>query len=186
MRAFLAIELPEPLQRAAAEAVAPAAVGPAWRAVRASSLHLTLRFLGEVAEERRASLDEAWRSAASAAPGIPLRLHGAGAFPHERRARILWIGVDDRTGDGELASLAARVEAAARAHGFTPEERPFTPHITVARSGRSGPARVSVPSVGTLGEFIAMDLVLFRSELAPSGATYHEVERYPFRADSGS
>ena len=188
MREFLAIPLPEALRRAVASSRdVLAAEGDGWRFVRDDGFHLTLRFLGEVDPSRRDVLDAAWRMAAKGAGRMALRLRGAALFPATGRPRILWLGLEDETPDGSLARLADRVERAARAQGFSPEERPFAAHVTLARARRG--ARVASPPaerVSDLGAFVAERLVLYRSEPDHGGSHYHEEDSYPLATEGAS
>ena len=181
MREFLAIPLPETLRRAAAASRdVLAAEGDGWRFVRDEGLHLTVRFLGDVDPSRREVLDTAWKKATQGTGRIALRLRGAALFPATGRPRVLWLGLEDETPDGSLARLADRVERAARAQGFSPEDRPFAAHVTLARARRG--ARVAIPPVdrvGDLGAFVAERLVLYRSEPDRGGSRYHEEASYP-------
>jgi 2'-5' RNA ligase len=144
-RVFVALPLPEPLGRALAAAVRPVltppgAERPRLRFPRPESLHLTLHFLGDVAEERvpdlLAALDEHLDGAA--APG--LELDHTGGFPSLAKAHVLWAGVRETSEPvGRLDELRARTLDAVDAAGFpvTAERaRPFRPHVTVARVGR--------------------------------------------------
>lgn len=179
MRAFLALPVPDALRRAARdafEALGVARLG--WRFVREEGVHLTIRFLGEVDPARAAVLDAAWREAASSTGRLSLRVAGAGVFPNPRRPRAAWIGVEDRSPGGALAGLAARVERAARAQGFAPEQRPFAPHVTLARARDGARTIPSLERLGVLGDFVAEHLVLYRSDLAPAGARYRELARF--------
>ena len=181
MRAFLAIPLEESVRRAAAASrQALAADGEGWRFVRDEGLHVTIRFLGEVDRSRLAACDGAWREAASGIGPVTLRVRGAAVVPAHRRPRVLRLGLEDESPRGSLARLADRIERAARACGFPPEDRPFDPHVTLARARRTG--QVSVPRVGLAGDcgaFVATSLILFRSELGRGGSLYHEEASYP-------
>jgi len=184
MRAFLAIPLPEDVRRAAA-ASRDLLATEGWRFVRDEGLHVTIRFLGEVEPSRLAASDPAWREAAAGMGPLALRLKGASVFPAKRRPRVLWLGLEDETPDRSLARLAFRMERAARAQGFPPEERPFAAHVTLARA-RSA-ARVVLPPVARIGDcgaFVAKRVVLFRSELDRGGSRYHEEASYPLAGEA--
>lgn len=103
------------------------------RWVRLDGLHLTLRFLGPTPETLVGATADAVAAAAAAADGpIRLELTGAGSFPRAARPRALWIGIG---GDTEsLARLAAQTEVALVAAGWSRDDRPFHPHLTLARS----------------------------------------------------
>jgi 2'-5' RNA ligase len=181
MREFLAIRLPDALRRRAASLEHALALPPeSWRFVREEGLHLTLRFLGEVDPARHDRLDRGWREAAHGTGPLGLRVDGAAVAPSFRQPRIVWLTVHDETSDDALARLAARIERAARAEGFSPEDRPFTGHVTLARARRG--ARVLEPdvsAVGELGRFVATRLTLYRSRLTSAGAIYEELASYP-------
>ncbi len=126
----------DPALRPAVEAVRRRLV-EAWPAgahlvkwVEPHNLHLTLKFLGEVAEAAYPRVCDALHCV-EGFPPFPIRFVGLGAFPRPRGARVLWVGVQQ--GAVELAELAARVDSALQPLGFQPEERPFSPHLTIGR-----------------------------------------------------
>ncbi|HEX5042832.1 MAG TPA: RNA 2',3'-cyclic phosphodiesterase [Candidatus Polarisedimenticolaceae bacterium] len=181
MRLFLAVELPGALRRALAEVQESLRRSEeGWRWVRPEGLHVTLRFLGEVAQERVPALSPLWRAAAAAAAEPEVEVGGLGTFPPRGRPRVLWVGLRDRSG-GNLAALAAALEEAARGAGFTPEQRAFAPHLTLARAASGAAPRRPGTEVGTLGAFPAGELTLFRSVPGRGGAVYTALERYPLR-----
>jgi len=182
VRLFLAIELPaEVRQRLAEVQERLQASCRGWRWVRPDGIHLTLRFLGEVAEERDRRLRDTWRGAAAAGGPFVLGLGGVGRFPPRGRPRVLWLGIDELEPGQRLEALARRLEAAARADGFSAEGRAFRPHLTLARARRN--ERPVGPEEGACGggptRFAVTELTLFRSELLRSGARYTSLERFP-------
>jgi 2'-5' RNA ligase len=184
MRQFLAVDLSDELRaglgglqrRLQAEA-------RGWRWVRPENIHLTLRFLGEVPAELDADCREAWRTVAAHASPFSFRLRGISSFPPRGRPRVLWVGVREQGSAGRLAQLAAAFEQAARDVGFDHENRPFRPHLTLARAERSG--RATPPENQEYGSGTALDVdhtTLFRSELLPGGARYSVLESFAFGA----
>jgi 2'-5' RNA ligase len=173
LRLFAALELPHAAV-AALEAFRDAAADPdVWRPVPAESLHVTLAFLGTTDEELVPELEAALRAAAGPAPR--LRLAGSLLLP-PRRPRVLCAALDDP--DGTLGELQARVAAGLAATGaYTPEARPFRPHVTVARlrSGARAPRVVDVAPERV--EFRGESLTLFVSRLSPRGARYEPLVR---------
>ena len=183
MRLFVAIEIPEPVCRE----VKRRAAGlrdrlPRARWVDLDVLHLTLLFLGEVAADRIGELGAALRGACAPVPPLALRLSGAGTFPAGRPARVAWIGVE---GPRELAVLqAGAVAAAAATVGHQPDERPYRPHITLARCPSPWPRGAVEKFVAALpGEigppFTAGHGLLIESKLGPRGPRYRQVEDLP-------
>lgn len=131
MRLFIALDLPAPVRAELAAAQARLRRGGhavRWAAV--DGLHLTLQFLGEVdpalVPELLAALGPV------SAPAFTLRLGDLDAFPSPARPRVIWAGLAGDT--AALAGLQAAVLAATALLGFTPEDRPFTPHLTLGRA----------------------------------------------------
>ncbi len=103
------------------------------RWVRLDGLHVTLRFIGPTLDDRLAAVEAAVdaTAAASEAP-FEARLHGGGAFPGTDRPRAIWLGIGP--GDDGLADLTARLGAELAGRGWPVDDRPFRPHLTLARS----------------------------------------------------
>jgi RNA 2',3'-cyclic 3'-phosphodiesterase len=138
MRVFMALRPPEGALDELREAAAPARRAyPRLRWTEAQDQHLTLHFLGEIAEARLSALQDPARQASARCPAPALKLSGVGQFPQQApnqpqapRARVLWTGVG-----GELDALHhlhAELAAALTESGLTPEGRPFVPHLTLA------------------------------------------------------
>jgi len=184
LRLFVAAEIPE-TQRAAVAAAAGslrASLGdtlPGARWTGEGGWHVTLKFVGSVAEERLETVSAAVAAVAAGSAGpAEVRLTGLGAFPTARRARVLWVGLEEP--DGVLAAAASALEERFRAEGFPAEARPWRPHLTLARLRL--PAPVELPAGGIGAEpFTVGELVLFRSHLHPSGAVYEALGRFPLQ-----
>ncbi len=175
IRAFVALPAPEPLREALGAAQASlleraAGARPRPRATRPHQLHLTLKFLGDLAPGPVAYLESAVANAAAGA-AVDARLTGLAGFPAPHKARVLVAELDDS--GGGLAALAAEVERAAVSVGVPAETRAFRPHITVARLRRPANASywlgAAVPSCPAC-QFDR--IVLYRSILKPSGPEY--------------
>jgi 2'-5' RNA ligase len=96
---------------------------------------------------------------------------------------VLWVGIRGEDALGRLERLAAGFEHAARTAGFAAENRPFRPHLTLARASRTG--RAVLPAAREFVSEVALEVdrvKLFRSELLPGGARYSVLETFPFRA----
>jgi len=103
---------------------------PRW--VRVDDLHLTLRFLGATPDERQAEIASALATAAAGVAPFRIVLSGGGAFPNTSAPRVLWIGIAE--GTDHLAGLVGRLNGGLAPLGWPAETRPFTPHLTLART----------------------------------------------------
>src|SRR5205809_133606 len=152
--------------------------------VRGEGLHLTLKFLGDVADEREPELAAALTRAAAGARGLALALGGFGVFPDFRRPRVVWVGIAPEAG---LEILQHRVEQEFAPLGFPTEARPFRPHVTLGRTSRDARPAALTGLEAALGgrEFAetapvsALDLM--QSTLQSGGPVYHvrHSERLP-------
>jgi 2'-5' RNA ligase len=179
MRTFIAIELPEEIkERIAAVQHQLRAAGPGANWTRPEGIHLTLKFLGEVEEEKAPGIIEALQGACRGTEPLRLKIAGAGAFPNVKVPRVLWLGVQ---GDIErLATLQAAVEDAMERQGFERENRKFSPHLTLARIKFPKPrdnwaAVIEKIKDVDLGGFEAERVSLMKSELKRDGAIYTEI-----------
>jgi 2'-5' RNA ligase len=158
----------------AVRATEPAGRGVRW--VRLDGLHLTLRFLGPTPESRIAALGEAIHTAAAETGRIGLQIAGSGAFPSHGRPRALWLGIAD--GADRLGTLAGRVEEALELAGWQREERPFRPHLTLARADgvRSGPDAVAAlaAAVGDTSIDARLDRIVLFESITGSGPARYE------------
>ncbi len=154
---------------------------PSLRWVRPDAIHLTLKFLGETAADKVPAIEAALRQALAGLSPLRVELGPLGTFGG-RRPRVLWIGV---AGDVDrLKDLQARVERALRSLGFPREERPYSPHLTLARvppSGAIGPALeealAAVPPPQAAMDVREVSLML--SRLGPAGAAYERLAAFP-------
>lgn len=180
-RLFLGVGLDDETRHAIAAVCAGRLPSPLpGRPVRPESWHITLRFLGwttEPAQDRiLAILDEALRQ-----PPFTARLGPLGAFPNPARATVLWIGVD--RGADELDSVAAVCEDAAQRVGFTPEDRPFHPHLTLSRIRPQQDVRSLVADFGDAGVRVRVTgVTLFHSRPGRGGAVYEAIDDVELRA----
>ena len=181
MRAFIAIEIPEEIKAgitAIQDQLKASGAEASW--TRPEGIHLTLKFLGELPEARTSEIMSALGDVVAGSGGFSLDVAGTGAFPNVRNPRVLWVGVK---GDiGKLASLQSLVESAMTRIGFDPEERRFSPHLTLARIKYLKPRfswQQAIDDVknSALGGFSVRCISLMKSELKPSGAVYTEMGR---------
>jgi 2'-5' RNA ligase len=181
VRTFVGIFPPADVAAAIDRELAPLrAAGHGLKWVRADNLHYTVRFLGGLAPARVEAARRAVLASAAAAPPFRVRLGGPGAFPGPARARILWLGAAE--GAAPLTLLAGDIERALVRQGFEPADRPFTPHLTVARAGeplrRDDPAMKAFLGLAAPAlEFEVGEVLLVASTLAPGGSRYAPLER---------
>jgi 2'-5' RNA ligase len=176
VRTFVAVHIPDSVRRdigALVDGLRPFS-GSDVKWVRPESLHLTLKFLGDVEQERIGAVADAIEKAVSGQAAFDLVLGGTGAFPNPRRPNVLWIGVP--RGAEPLASLAGAVETALAELGFEREKRPFSAHLTVGRVRPPGNAGKTVERMTETGfecDSFRIDAVqLMKSDLQRSGAVY--------------
>ena len=189
-RLFFAVPLPDDVR----EAIRPvrdavqASVGNGQariRWVRIESLHLTLRFLGPTSLEETAALGAAADAVASASVPFEIRIRGAGAFPAYGRPRTLWLGIEE--GRAGLATLAdGLANSVARADGGGPEDRPFSAHLTMARTdglrlAADAARALTEAAAGHEWAFTADRMVLYRSHLGEGPAWYEPIHEAPLR-----
>lgn len=188
VRAFIAVELPQVTRDALSEVQARLsqhAPRGSVRWVKTDNIHLTLKFLGQVPTAQIEPISLALRRAVSGLHVFPFEVMRVGCFPDAQRPRVIWVGIDEPS--GALHALQRAVESATVPLGYPTEPRPFQPHLTLGRTGRDvRPAdlhklgeTVMAAKIGLLGHVHADEVVLFHSELAPSGSIYTVLARFP-------
>ncbi len=184
IRSFIAIVLNEEAilaLRDVQSALRKKPSGQVGRWARPEDTHLTLKFLGDVPATQIPQIVEAMKQACDQHGPFDISLTGLGCFPNMRRPRVVWVGVG---GDvAALRRLQQDVEEAMNGLGYPPEERGFSPHLTLARVARNAKPG-DVEALGqevqriTLGEIAHVHVErvhLMRSDLRPSGAVYTEL-----------
>jgi 2'-5' RNA ligase len=183
VRCFLAVDPSSEVRAALAGRLADLAAGARRADVRwvdAAALHLTIKFLGQVAVDGVEAIPAALAGALRDTPPLQLAAGGFGAFPSPRRARVVWAGITD--GTAALARLAAQVDEALAPLGFPAEGRSFHGHLTLGRvrSPRGlGPLAREIERAEGLGfgAWTAREVVLYRSRLGRGGAVYEPLAR---------
>lgn len=183
MRLFVAVFPPIEVRQAALHAARDAMrdLEDRVRWTRLENVHLTLKFLGEVSDEKLKQVSAALREVCASHTPFDASLASIGAFPSERRARVVWAGTG--AGSEELGVLAADVEAALESLGFGREGRAFVPHATLGRV-RGKPVGLELPAVvpGEPGFGVAcIDVV--KSTLAQRGSVYETLESLTLESD---
>jgi 2'-5' RNA ligase len=179
IRAFVAVDLDAEARRAAADWLSRLRAGPdaaAVRWVRAEALHVTLRFLGNVAAGRIQAIARAVGAEVARIAPFELALGPPKLFPSPRRPRVVALALEP---EAPVAALAAAVERGVAAEGFEPEARRFRAHLTLGRiPGARAPALPAAADAPRVRLRVG-EVVLFRSELSPSGSRYTPLERMP-------
>lgn len=180
-RVFVALALPEGLRRRVAS-LAAGIEGARWTAPE--NLHVTLRFVGEVPEDRIADLAGALGGVR--APALRVGLRGTGCFGAGPRARSVWVGVE-RT--AEIVALRDKVERAVAGCGHGPDGRRFTPHVTVGRLRRSPEGHVRAWLEGTAAfaapPFECGGFALYESRLGRPGPAYRPLAEFGLVGGAG-
>lgn len=148
-----------------------------WREVswvKTTSIHLTLKFLGEVAPESIGKISEALEGAADGIAPLAISVEGVGGFPNLKTPRVIWAGVRENP---ELTRLQKNIDEGLAALGFEKDDRPFQPHLTLCRiksmaSGRELGRLVGELKPDVTTEFKAASFSLIKSVLSPKGAEY--------------
>jgi len=193
MRLFFAVLLSEEVREVVAreqERLRAAAGDNGIRWVAPEQFHYTLKFLGETPPEKVPAITEAARSIAGQHAPLLLTLAGLGAFPNARRPQVLWVGAAD--GLPLLTRLAESLEKELAEQGFPPENRPFNPHLTLARIKTPAGEKAAAQALAALPDAQKMvdgfgvipvgNFVLMRSELRPTGAVYTVLETFTLTA----
>ena len=177
-RLFVAADVPEAVRSRLAEELEPLReASPELRWSPPENWHVTLKFLGAVRSSLVADAGHAVADAAATTDRFDTHLLGVDAFPSARRARVLWVGMSDP--DERFRALAGALDIALE-QIVKPEERPFTPHLTVARAKQPLPLVEDLAAVGGLrSETFPLDHVtLYRSHLRRPAPLYEPVESF--------
>jgi len=195
MRLFLALDIDDAIRQRITRFIEGLHnFAPDARWMKPESLHVTLKFIGEQPDSAVDNIKDAMRSVEATAPEIRFRSYGF--FPTPKSARVFWIGME---AGPQLAELAATIDEKLSALGIPKEDRPFSPHLTLARgSGGSGSPRrgkndrpnrvfqrlqerlgvLLSPEFGTMGP---REFFLYRSHLSPKGSTYTKLANFALK-----
>ena len=184
MRLFVALEIPTAGRKTLAallNSLRAFSAQPRW--VRPENLHVTLKFIGEWPHEKLDFLRGALAAVHLNEP-VKLDFRGLGFFPNEIRPRVFWAGIE---ASSNLITLASEIDHATEKLGVPREQRPFSPHLTLARFEPPGlPEKLrSAIQENAAREFGALhtnEFQLIESKLKPSGAEYTTLQTFPFAA----
>ena len=180
IRSFVAVELPDEVKAALTGVQRQLMSGRQsyvkWASV--DGIHLTLKFLGNVAADSVPKLVDALSASARTVSPFPLKLDEVGAFPNVHSPRVVWVGLAGKI--DTLAVLQLEVEAALEPLGFAAEERDFSPHLTLGRVRETATReerqelgqRLAALHFESNVTFSVAGINLMRSQLTPGGAIY--------------
>ena len=183
IRSFIAIELPDDLKSELTrlEARLKSDKQPWVKWANPDSIHLTLKFLGNIAVDRTGEITRAIENAVQGISPFHLEVKELGVFPNLRRVQVAWVGISGEV--DKLSQLQERIETTLTPLGFAPETRAFTPHLTLARLRD----QASLDERQRFGQLIAntkfdaaytieVDAIsLMRSQLTREGAIYSRI-----------
>ena len=189
MRLFVALDIPIEIRGAISQYVDELRrVAPDAKWVKPESYHVTLKFIGEWKCDVREVIS-ALETVQS--PTIDVAFRNCGFFPNPKGPRVFWLGIE---ADAKLPSLANQVDEACSKIGIESEERAYSPHLTLARSGSGSPRpkrdEPLAPSMRRLAERIAglpapdfgtmhaTEFFLYESKLSPGGAQYSKLKNF--------
>ncbi len=189
IRSFIAIELPDKLKLELTQLEARLKLGkqPWVKWVDPYSIHLTLKFLGNIAADRVGEIIRAMGEAVWGIPPFHLDVEDLGVFPNLRRVQVAWVGIGGEV--DKLGQLQQRIESNLVPLGFAPESRPFTPHLTLARlrdqaslDERQRFGQLIVSTRLEAAYTIEVDAInLMRSQLTREGAIYSRISSVRLR-----
>lgn len=179
-RLFIALELPPDLLRIVAKTQSDlkhSIPANAAKWVNPSSIHLTLKFLGDVPVHQIDLIIERIEEALRGESTFYLSIEGLGCFPNAKNPRVLWLGLAGNV--RQLATIQSSIEAQIAPMGYPTENRGFHPHLTLARAAREARrdeiaelGKAAERGVGSLGSWRVDAISLMRSQLRPQGALY--------------
>lgn len=184
-RCFIALELDEDVKRSLKASVEPfkrASRAEKPRLVDTTGYHVTLKFLGAVTAERLTQIRQELARVLVTAAAVTTAWAGFGGFPRRASANVLVAVLRDD--QGQLGELYESVEQICEGLGFPREARPFKPHATLARFRTSVDLRPYLTGMPPAGPVPLTAVALYESVLAPGGAQYSVLERYPLAAET--
>jgi RNA 2',3'-cyclic 3'-phosphodiesterase len=186
MRLFIAIEIPSEIRNILAAFLKELQkIVPKVKWVRPENLHVTLKFLGSTDPTKLGQIESSLKAIRSPQP-VTLEFRGLGFFPNEKRPRVFWAGISS---SANLQPLAADIDHSMNQYGFELENRPFVPHLTLARFNPPGlPANLASAmkqnASRAFGSMTAREFHLIESKLKNTGAEYTTLQSFPFTTET--
>ncbi|WP_226039983.1 RNA 2',3'-cyclic phosphodiesterase [Natrinema sp. DC36] len=183
MRLFVSVDIPDDLAEPVADLQAEFADASGLNFTDPEQAHITMKFLGDIADDRLPAFEQELSAAVDDADVDPftVRYGGLGVFPSLEYISVVWLGVED--GGEKLTRLHEAIENRATAMGFDAEDHDFTPHVTLARMEHAGGKELVQDLVRerdpTVGETRVDEIRLTESTLTDEGPVYSTVESFP-------
>ena len=183
MRLFVSVDLPDDFAEPVADLQAAFEDASGLTFTDPEQAHLTMKFLGDVTDDRVPDLERELEAAVDDAgvDPFPVRYGGLGVFPDLEYISVLWLGVEQ--GGDDLTRLYEAIESRTTDLGFDPEDHDFTPHVTLARMDHAGGKELVQDLVTerdpTIGETRVEELRLTESTLTEDGPVYSTVASFP-------
>jgi 2'-5' RNA ligase len=180
VRTFVAVFPPQDVREALFRAAQNLRTSGDFRLVSQEKIHLTLKFLGDVAEEDLDTIEKTLQPISEGHNPFEVSTSGFGAFPSEKKARILWTGIEQ--GSEHLRTVAEEVDNLLAPAGFERENRPYVPHLTLGRT-RARRAELDTPETSPPPRhFTVSGIDLVKSTPGKNGVTYSVLATFPFTA----
>ncbi len=188
IRSFLAFELPLEIKNIVARVsgeLRQSTLNPRW--VKVDNIHLTVVFMGSIETEDTPAITRVVREVCQTYGPFDISIKGIGCFPNRRSPRVLWLGLD---GDLEpMSEFRDALQGHLKGFGIKEEKRKFKPHLTLARFRK--PKKMDAKEDQFLSNYEDIssavcslkELILFKSDLKPTGAVYTKVESWPLTGD---
>lgn len=188
LRAFIALDIHPDLRQRIGQTTAALRqeIGALMRWVPVENLHLTLKFLGDIAPSNVDMLSQMLRAEADMFPCFDFQLGGLGTFPSLKRPRVVYIGIQ---APATLQGLQRGIESAARRLGYGSEDRVYSPHLTIGRLRQSATAadqqvirrHIEQAKIDSLGIARVDSVHLYKSDLMPGGSVYTRLFTAPLK-----
>jgi 2'-5' RNA ligase len=185
IRCFVAVKMPATVLNAIEKymkALSKIEADIHW--VKINSMHVTLKFLGEIKPELVRQIEEILLPLTNLYKPFNIKVKGTGCFPNRSKPRVFWLGLE-QDATNSLSEIHAWIEDNLKPLGFNVEEgRDFSPHLTLGRAKKPQKFTdlLNYMDKNPFGgqEFDVDRIILMRSELKPSGAEYTEIKSYPW------
>jgi 2'-5' RNA ligase len=182
VRCFIAIELDREIKNSIEQYIVPLKrISPAVRWIKTESIHITLKFLGEIEQDLLDKVKLSLKPISEIFHPFVVTILGCGAFPDQRRPRVIWLGIETKE-KNELLKLYEWIESRLESLGFKKERRKFSAHLTIGRIKfpRNMESLFNYMDINPFPpkQFLVKEIVLMQSILKSSGAEYKVIAEY--------